>query len=67
MKSKITKSIAVIVAHPDDETLWAGGTILSHPANNWFVVSLCRASDKDRSTRFYNTLNGWPKNYEKNN
>lgn len=56
MKSKTVKSIAVIVAHPDDETLWAGGTILSHPSNNWFIVSLCRASDKDRSTRFYNTL-----------
>jgi len=31
MDSKISKSAAVIVAHPDDETLWAGGTILSHP------------------------------------
>lgn len=56
MNNKESKSIAVIVAHPDDETLWAGGTILSHPSNNWFIVCLCRASDTDRSTRFYNTL-----------
>jgi len=56
MKSNISKSIAVIVAHPDDETLWAGGTILSHPSNKWFIVCLCRASDKDRSVKFNNTL-----------
>jgi hypothetical protein len=36
---------AVIVAHPDDETLWAGGMILTHPGYNWFVASLCRKSD----------------------
>jgi LmbE family N-acetylglucosaminyl deacetylase len=51
-----TKTVAVIIAHPDDETLWAGGTILSHPSWNWFVVCLCRGSDTDRSTKFYNAL-----------
>ena len=56
MNSKTSKSIAVIVAHPDDETLWAGGTILSHPYNKWFVVCLCRANDLERSERFYKTL-----------
>jgi len=56
MKSKKSKTILVIVAHPDDETLWAGGTILSHPSNKWFIISLCRASDIDRSARFYKTL-----------
>ncbi|MDD4993901.1 MAG: PIG-L family deacetylase [Paludibacter sp.] len=56
MNNKISKSIAVIVAHPDDETLWAGGTMLSHPYNKWFVVCLCRASDTERSKRFYKAL-----------
>lgn len=51
-----TKTVALIVAHPDDETLWAGGTILSHPAWHWFIVCLSRGSDKDRSPRFYNAL-----------
>jgi LmbE family N-acetylglucosaminyl deacetylase len=50
------KTVAVIVAHPDDETLWAGGTILSHPAWKWFIACLCRGNDEDRSPRFYNTL-----------
>ena len=56
MNSKIRKSIAVIVAHPDDETLWAGGTILDHPTNNWFIMCLCRASDAERSARFKDAL-----------
>jgi LmbE family N-acetylglucosaminyl deacetylase len=46
----------VIVAHPDDETLWAGGTILSQPTWRWFVLSLCRGSDPDRAPRFFNAL-----------
>ncbi len=54
--TKSKKTIAVIVAHPDDETLWAGGTILNHPEHDWFIVCLCRASDFDRSKRFYNVL-----------
>lgn len=50
------KNVAVIVAHPDDETLWAGGTILSHPIWQWFIVCLCRGKDIDRSFRFSNAL-----------
>ena len=46
------KSVALIVAHPDDETLWAGGTILSHPEWNWFIVCLCRRSDIERASKF---------------
>lgn len=45
-------SCAVITAHPDDETLWAGGTILMHPEARWTIVTICRKSDPDRSAKF---------------
>jgi hypothetical protein len=47
---------AIIVAHPDDEILWAGGFILAHPEYHWFICTLCRASDPDRSTKFFSIL-----------
>ncbi|MCG6191272.1 PIG-L deacetylase family protein [Maribellus maritimus] len=51
-----SKNVAVIVAHPDDETLWAGGTILSHPSWNCFIISLCRGNDEERAPKFYEAL-----------
>lgn len=54
-ESKI-KNIAVIVAHPDDETLWAGGTILSHPSLLWYIICLSRRNDENRAPRFQNAL-----------
>ena len=50
------KEIAVIVAHPDDETLWAGGLILMNPDCKWTIISLCRAKDADRAPKFFNAL-----------
>lgn len=47
---------AIIVAHPDDETLWAGGTMLMHPESKWTVVALCRKSDPDRAPKFFKVL-----------
>lgn len=46
----------VVVAHPDDETLWVGGTMLMHPAWSWRVVSLCRGTDPDRRPRFFGAM-----------
>jgi len=46
----------VIVAHPDDETLWAGGTLLMCPDHRWTVVTLTRASDPDRAPKFHTVM-----------
>jgi len=48
--------VAIIVAHPDDETLWAGGTILSNPNWQCFIACLCRVSDTERAMNFFNAL-----------
>jgi len=57
MTLSTTKKVAVIVAHPDDEILWAGGTIMSHPSWKCFIVCICRGSDPERAPRFCKTLN----------
>lgn len=46
------QSAVVIVAHPDDETIWMGGFILKHPELDWTILCLCRASDPDRAPKF---------------
>lgn len=50
------ESVAVLVAHPDDETLWAGGTLLSAASWSPFVWCACRARDADRAPKFYRVL-----------
>jgi LmbE family N-acetylglucosaminyl deacetylase len=52
LKSTQRERAVVIVAHPDDETIWMGGFILDNPDYNWTILSLCRASDSDRAPKF---------------
>lgn len=51
-----TTRVAIIVAHPNDETLWAGGLLLNHPEWSPFVLTLCRGGDSDRVPRFVQAL-----------
>lgn len=50
------RHVAVVVAHPDDETLWAGGLLLSYPQWSPVIVTLCRGGDADRAPKFYKAL-----------
>jgi LmbE family N-acetylglucosaminyl deacetylase len=56
LKSMEKKNILVIVAHPDDETLWCGGIMLMHPEHHWFIACLCRKNDPDRGPKFKKAL-----------
>jgi LmbE family N-acetylglucosaminyl deacetylase len=48
------KRVLVIVAHPDDELIWMGGTLLRHKKDwNTTVICLTRKSDKDRNPKFF--------------
>ena len=42
----------VVVAHPDDETIWMGGTIARFKNVEWTIFVLCRKSDHDRMPKF---------------
>ena len=52
MEKRQSVTAAVVVAHPDDETIWAGGTMMMHSSWQWMVVSLCRGDDRERAPRF---------------
>ncbi len=47
------KNILVMVAHPDDETLWCGGLLLKNSQWQKTIFSFTRESDKDRNPKFY--------------
>jgi LmbE family N-acetylglucosaminyl deacetylase len=53
---KPNSKCVIITAHPDDETLWAGGTILLHPDVSWTIIALCRKSDPDRAPKFFRVI-----------
>lgn len=46
----------MVVAHPDDETLWGGHQIAKDPPQSWHVICCTTPSEGDRVTRFHDAL-----------
>lgn len=44
---------AMIVAHPDDETLWGGGLLLRHPGDWTVIACSIPARDPERAAKFH--------------
>jgi len=53
---QLAPDCAVIVAHPDDETLWAGGSLLTAHHRRLKIATICRGGDPDRAPRFYRAI-----------
>ncbi|MFH1710836.1 MAG: PIG-L family deacetylase [Nanoarchaeota archaeon] len=51
------EKVLVVVAHPDDETVWMGGSLIKNCVieKNWKVeiISLCRKNDTERTEKFF--------------
>ena len=46
----------LIVAHPDDETLWAGGLVLRHPGDWTIVACSVPVADPLRAVKFHDAI-----------
>ena len=54
MDGRSNRSVIIIVAHPDDEILWVGGTILNNPIG---TISLLVFVEKMMKTVPLNFIN----------
>ena len=50
------RNIVMVVAYPGDETLFAGGYMLSNPDWKWHVVSIFEGSRADWPDRYFEAL-----------
>jgi len=51
----------VLVAHPDDETIFAGGAMLSSPEMEWSIQCVTYSAESERGREFYAAVDGFRK------
>lgn len=55
--TKKLKKGLIIVAHPDDEVLWAGGYIIRHREYEWKIIAVCYSNIQSRNSAFVKSCN----------
>jgi LmbE family N-acetylglucosaminyl deacetylase len=49
----------LLTAHPDDETIFCGGTLLAHPEWDWHVVCATYSAGQTRYDEFHSAINAY--------
>lgn len=61
LKRNENVNVLLIVAHPDDETIFCGGTMLTYPNWNWNIVCVTHKNGTERYKQFSKAIKYYKK------